>query len=182
MAKKILAALALVIMGFFAAPLAANAAGYSGGTVSFSGSFAASGTVNVQFSAGSFQANESVHVTVSGAGAVTFAAFKADTISSDKTAAADGSLGVAVKLPADASGTYTVTGTGATSGSVVSGTFTVGANGGGGGSSNAGGSGLADTGSTISILAFWVAGGVVLLGAAFVAVRVVVRRQARTNA
>jgi hypothetical protein len=181
MAKKILAALALVIMGFFAAPLAANAAGYSGGTVSFSGSFAAGGTANVQFSAGSFQANESVHVTVSGAGAVTFAAFKADTISSDKTAAADGSLAVAVKLPADASGTYTVTGTGATSGSVVSGTFTVGANGGGGGS-NAGGSGLADTGSTISILAFWVAGGVVLLGAAFVAVRVVVRRQARTNA
>jgi hypothetical protein len=181
MVKKILAALALVIMGFFAAPLAANAAGYSGGSVSFTGSFTAGGTANVHFSAGSFQGSETVHVTVSGTGTITFGVFKADTISSDKTASADGSLDVAVKLPADASGTYPVTGTGATSGSVVSGTFTVGTSGGGGGTS-AGGSGLADTGSTVSILAFWIAGGVVLLGAAFVAVRVVVRRQSRASA
>lgn len=181
MVKKILAALALVIMGFFAAPLAANAAGYSGGSVSFTGSFTAGGTVEAHFSAGSFQGGESVHVTVSGTGTVTVGAFKADTVSADKNAGADGSLEATVTLPSNASGTYTVTGAGATSGSVVSGTFTVGANGGGGGG-NAGGPGLADTGSTISILAFWVAGGIVLLGAAFVAVRVVVRRQARTNA
>jgi len=181
MAKKILAALGLVIMAFFAAPLAANAAGYGGGTVAFSGSFTPGGTVNVQFDAGSFQGSEPVHVTVSGAGAITFAVFKADTISSDKTAAADGSLTVAINLPADASGTYSVTGTGANSGTPVTGSFSVSGTGGSGGGTNAG-SGLADTGSTVSILAFWIAGGLVLLGAAFVTVRVVVRRQTRTNA
>jgi hypothetical protein len=40
-------------------------------------------------------------------------------------------------------------------------------------------SALATTGSTVSLLEFWIAGGLVLLGAAFVGVRVIVRRQDR---
>jgi len=181
MVKKIFAALALVVMGFFAVPLAANAAGYSGGSESFSGSFTAGGTVNVHFTAGSFQGGETVHVTVSGAGNVTVAAFRAAIASADETAAADGSASATVTLPADASGTYTVTGTGVSSGAVVSGSFAVGGAGSGaaGGSATSSGSGLADTGSTVSILAIWVGGGLVLLGAAFVAVRLIVRRQSQ---
>jgi len=183
MAKKIIAALALVIMGFFVAPLAANAA-YGGNNATFTGSFTAGGTVNIQFPAGSFNGDTSASVTVSGNGTVTIGAFKADTAQKTVPVAADGSATASVKLPSNASGTYNVTGTGIPSGTVVTGSFSVGNGSTGGGTSTgaSSGSGLADTGSTVSILAFWVAGGVVLLGAAFVAVRVVVRRQSRVNA
>ena len=188
MVKKIFAALALVIVGLFAIPLAANAAGYSGGAPSFSGSFTPGGTVDVSFGAGSFEGGETVHITVSGQGAPTIAVFRADVASTDKPAAEDGSDSATITLPSDAAGTYTVTGTGARSGDVVSGSFNVGttgsgaASGSGSASGSSSGSGLADTGSTISILAIWIAGGLVILGAAFVAVRVIVRRQSRISA
>jgi hypothetical protein len=39
---------------------------------------------------------------------------------------------------------------------------------------------LAETGSTVSLLTIWAAGGVIVLGAAFVCVRVIVHRQTRT--
>ena len=40
---------------------------------------------------------------------------------------------------------------------------------------------LANTGSTVSLLTWWAAGGVVLLGLAFVCVRVIVHRQGKES-
>lgn len=183
MAKKIFAALALVLMGFFALPLAANAAGYPpDGNVLISGNKTPGGVVHVEFSQGFFTGGESVHFTVDGAGTVSIAAFKAATVSTDKAANTNGSIAFDITLPANASGTYTVTGTGSQSGTTGSASFTVTAADAGGSTATNAGSGLADTGSTISMLAIWVASGLVLLGAAFVTVRVIVRRQSRVDA
>lgn len=190
MFKKIIAAFALVFIAIFAGPVAAHAALYSPAPGTVSGDAVPGGTVTVSWEAGTFDGGEPVQVTVSGNGDVTVAVFKAGTSSTTKTAAASGALSATIHLPSDASGTYTVTATGADSGKVGTAGFTVGGAGSGTGSDNGSGAagsgsdpGLADTGSTVSILAFWVGGGIVLLGAAFVAVRVVVRRQARsTNA
>ena len=183
MVKKLFAALALVVIGLFAAPIAANAAGYSGGSASFSGSFTAGGTVEVSYAAGSFAGGETVHITVNGTGTVVIGAFRAAAVSADKTAAADGSASASITLPSDASGTYTVTATGATSGNIITSSFNVGTSGSGAASGTGSGSSssLPDTGSNISILAIWIAGGLVILGAAFVAVRVIVRRQSKAN-
>jgi hypothetical protein len=183
MAKKIWAAILLVIAGVLVAPMAANAA-YSSGSGVVSGNAVPGGTVSVAWADGTFGANDPVRVTVDGQGTVTIAAFKAATVSAQKTADADGALAVSFTLPSDASGTYNVTATDLSNGNIGTATFTVGSAAGNGGSGAAGsssGSGLADTGSTISILAFWFAGGIVLLGAAFVAVRVIVRRQSRSS-
>jgi hypothetical protein len=184
MVKKILATVLLAIGAVFVAPFAANAAPYvPDSNVSVSGSAVPGGTVNVNFAAGSFAPNETVHFTVSGEGTVTLAVFKAATVSHDKTANADGAVSLAVTLPSDARGTYTVTGTGATSGATATASFSVSpADTGAGSGTSASGSGLADTGSTVSVLVLWVAGGLVVLGAAFIAVRTVVRRSASTKA
>ncbi|TAM70036.1 MAG: hypothetical protein EPN48_06525 [Microbacteriaceae bacterium] len=179
MVKKFFAAFLLIVAGIFVAPLAANAAYVPSGTVS--GSATAGGTVTASFGAGTFTPSETVHVTVDGAGTVTIGVFKAAVVSADRTASSNGALGVPITLPSSASGTYTVTATGATSGNTATATFTV-QSASGSSSGAASGNGLADTGSTISILAIWIAAGLLLLGAAFITVRIVVRRQSRVNA
>ncbi|WP_144710145.1 cytochrome c-type biogenesis protein CcmH [Curtobacterium pusillum] len=180
--KKLIAAVVLAGAALLATPAAANAAGYTpDSNVSVSGTYAAGGTAAVNFSDGAFQDNETVNVQVTGAGAVTLGALPTTTVSKSYTASSTGSLAVRVTFPAGASGTYSLTATGATSGVVGLASFTVapadtavstGANGTDGT--------LAFTGSTVSALALWVAGGAIVLGGGLLVVRGSVRRQRET--
>ncbi len=122
-------------------------------------------TVVVGFGAGTFAPNEDVISVLSGANAST--ARLASTTAITKPAAADGSLGVSVTLPANASGTYTLT---ATQGDIVrTRTIVVPA------ADAAAPGGLANTGAD-SAAAFWFAGGLLALGATTVVTLNVVRR------
>ncbi|GAA3340629.1 hypothetical protein GCM10017714_21170 [Curtobacterium pusillum] len=182
--KKLIAAIVLAGAALLATPAAANAAGYTpDSNVSVSGSFTAGGTAVVNFSEGAFQDNETVNVQVTGAGAVTLGALPTTTVSKAYTASSDGSLAVTVTFPQGASGTYSLTATGATSGVVGYASFTV-APADATAVSTANGSGtdgtLAFTGSTVSALALWVAGGAVVLGGGLLLVRGSVRRQRET--
>jgi LPXTG-motif cell wall-anchored protein len=175
MAKKIFAGLVLAVLAFFSVPAAANAAGYVPSTsISGDNTVVAGGTTIINFAPGSFAGSENVSITITGAGSATVGAFKAETITVTKQAAADGSLSISVKLPAGATGTYSLTATGVTSGNVGTYTITVvpadSANGSGSGA-------LPDTGSSVSMLAVWAGAGALLLGAALIAVMTVVRRQ-----
>ncbi len=180
MFKKILAVVALTIAAVFAVPMAASAAGYvPSSNVTVSNSNPAPGqTVVVSFKAGSFLASENVQFTLTGQDAAGASLASLHAVVNSKTlvkpASSTGAVTVDVTLPTDASGTYTLTAAGVTSGNVATVSLTVTPADAAGAST---GSGLADTGSTISLIAIWVAGGLVLLGAAFVAVNVIVRRQ-----
>jgi len=181
--KKLIAAVVLAGAALLATPAAANAAGYTpDSNVSVSGSYTAGGTAVVNFSTGAFQDNETVNVQVTGAGAVTLGALPTTTVSKTYTAAADGSLAVKVSFPQGASGTYSLTATGATSGVVGYASFTVApADANATAANGAGTDGtLAFTGGTISALALWVAGGAVVLGGGLLLVRGSVRRQRET--
>lgn len=182
--KKLIAAVVLAGAALLATPAVANAAGYTpDSNVTVSGSAVAGGTASVNFSEGAFQDNETVNVQVTGAGAVTLGALPTTTVSKTYTAASDGSLVVKVTFPQGASGTYNLTATGATSGVVGFAAFTVApadaavvpAAGAGAGTGTDGT--LAFTGSTVSALALWVAGGAVVLGGGLLLVRGSVRRQ-----
>lgn len=182
--KKLIAAIVLAGAALIATPAAANAAGYTpDSNVTVTGSFTAGGTAVVNFSEGAFQDNETVNVQVTGAGAVTLGALPTTTVSKAYTASSDGSLAVTVTFPQGASGTYSLTATGATSGVVGYASFTV-APADAAAVSAANGSGtdgtLAFTGSTVSALALWVAGGAVVLGGGLLLVRGSVRRQRET--
>ncbi|WFR68154.1 hypothetical protein P9139_07540 [Curtobacterium flaccumfaciens] len=182
--KKLIAAIVLAGAALIATPAAANAAGYTpDSNVSVSGSYTAGGTAVVNFSEGAFQDNETVNVQVTGAGAVTLGALPTTTVSKAYTASSDGSLAVTVTFPQGASGTYSLTATGATSGVVGYASFTV-APADATAVAAANGSGtdgtLAFTGSTVSALALWVAGGAVVLGGGLLLVRGSVRRQRET--
>lgn len=173
MAKKIFAGLVLAVLAFFSVPAAANAAGYVPSTsISGDNTVVSGGTTIINFAPGSFAGSENVSITITGAGSATVGAFKAETITVTKQAAADGSLSISVKLPAGATGTYSLTATGVTSGNVGTYTITVVP------ADSANGSGaLPDTGSSVSMLAVWAGAGALLLGAALIAVMTVVRRQ-----
>ncbi|PYY65857.1 MULTISPECIES: hypothetical protein [unclassified Curtobacterium] len=182
--KKLIAAVVLAGAALLATPAVANAAGYTPDSdVSVSGTAVAGGTASVNFTEGAFQDNETVNVQVTGAGAVTLGALPTTTVSKTYTAASDGSLDVNVTFPQGASGTYNLTATGATSGVVGFAAFTVApadaavvpAAGAGAGTGTDGT--LAFTGSTVSALALWVAGGAVVLGGGLLLVRGSVRRQ-----
>lgn len=182
--KKLIAAVVLAGAALLATPAVANAAGYTPDSdVSVSGTAVAGGTAAVSFTPGAFQDNETVNVQVTGAGAVTLGALPTTTVSKTYTAASDGSLVVKVTFPQGASGTYNLTATGATSGVVGFAAFTVApadaaavpAAGAGAGTGTDGT--LAFTGSTVSALALWVAGGAVVLGGGLLLVRGSVRRQ-----
>ncbi|WP_267424370.1 MULTISPECIES: sortase [unclassified Curtobacterium] len=178
--KKLIAAVVLAGAALIATPAAANAAGYvPTSNVSVSGSSVAGGTTVINFGPGSFVGNETVNISVTGAGAVTLGALPTTTVSKAYTASATGAVTPRVTLPVGASGTYTLTATGATSGNVgtaavtatpAAGAAAVGAAGSGTGS-------LAFTGGTISALALWVGGGAVVLGGGLLVVRGSVRRQ-----
>lgn len=178
--KKLIAAVVLAGAALLATPAVANAAGYTPDSdVSVSGTAVAGGTAAVSFTPGAFQDNETVNVQVTGAGAVTLGALPTTTVSKTYTAASDGSLVVKVTFPQGASGTYNLTATGATSGVVGFAAFTVAPA--DAAAVPAAGNGtdgtLAFTGSTVSALALWVAGGAVVLGGGLLLVRGSVRRQ-----
>ena len=182
--KKLIAAVVLAGAALLATPAVANAAGYTPDSdVSVSGTAVAGGTAAVNFTPGAFQDNETVNVQVTGAGAVTLGALPTTTVSKTYTAASDGSLVVKVTFPQGASGTYNLTATGATSGVVGFAAFTVApadaaaVPAAGAGAGNGTDGTLAFTGSTVSALALWVAGGAVVLGGGLLLVRGSVRRQ-----
>ena len=187
MFKKALAVLSIAVMALVAAPAAANAAGYvPSGNVTVSGSATAGGTVTVGFAPGSFTPNETVSVSVSGNTAVTLSAVKAAVLTQfTKQATASGAFSVNVTLPSNASGTYTLTATGLSSGNVGTAAITVGpatvANTGNGASlANTGsGSQLANTGATLPMLMIWIGAGALILGVAIVGTLAFVRRQRR---
>jgi hypothetical protein len=133
---------------------------------------------------------------VSGDTAVTLSIVKAAVLTSiTKQASASGALSVNVTLPTNATGTYTLTATGLTSGNVGTASITtVPASGGtlantGGTAANAGalantgGSepALANTGATLPMLMIWIGAGALILGAAIIGTLAFVRRQ-RQNA
>jgi hypothetical protein len=178
--KKIIAAIVLAGAALIATPAAANAAGYvPTSNVTVTGSTVAGGTTIINFGPGSFVGNETVNISVTGAGAVTLGALPTTTVSKAYVASASGAVTPRVTLPVGASGTYTLTATGATSGNVgtaaVTATPAAGAAAVGGAGSGTGS--LAFTGGTISALALWVGGGAVVLGGGLLVVRGSVRRQ-----
>ncbi len=183
--KKLIAAALIAGAAFVAVPTAANAAtGYapeSAGSVS--GNYVAGGTAVVVFNNNVFAAGETVNVQVTGAGAVTLGALPTTTVSKTYTANADGGLTIRVTFPAGGSGSYNLTATGATSGTVGTAFFTIAPAAGGTSTTvgSTGGSGtpgqLAFTGGTISTLGLWAAGGAIVLGGGLLVVRKSVRRQ-----
>lgn len=181
MIKKSLAAASLAILAVFAVVPAANAVSYvpsaPDSTVSANGT--AGGTSTVAFGAGSFANGESVTFTLTGATSATLTVFKAAMNSSlTKAASATGGASVAVALPSNASGSYTLTGNGATAS--VSSVITVTAADGGlantGKAPAATGKSLASTGYNVPMLIVWAAAGILLLGIALAVVRTTVRR------
>lgn len=173
---KIAAASALVIGAIFVAPAAANAAYTPSSAVTVSGAATPGSIETVAIAAGSFTPDEKVTFSVTGAGKATLAALAQQTVSITKTATSTGAASVKVTLPIGGSGTYSLTATGATSGNVATAALTivpVDA-----GSTTSSGN-LAFTGSTVSMLVVWSAGGAIVLGIAFMVVLTLVRRQRR---
>lgn len=189
MLKKALAVLSFALLAFVAAPSAANAAGYvPNSNVTVSGSATPGGTVTVSFAAGSFAPNEEVAVSVSGNTTVTLSAVKAAVLTSfTKQASSTGALSVNVTFPTNASGTYTLTATGLTSGNVGTASITIvpaaagtlANTGGGAALANTGGNTLANTGATLPMLMIWIGAGALILGVAIVGTLTFVRRQRR---
>jgi LPXTG-motif cell wall-anchored protein len=134
------------------------------------------GTVTVPFTG--FAPNENVSFTLTGesAASATLASVVAAVETSPalvKAANAEGAVSVTVTLPSNASGSYTLTATGLGSGAVANAFITVTSGGGGTGATG----GLPNTGAMDPALGLWAGGGLLALGAAFVVVLTVVRRQ-----
>jgi hypothetical protein len=191
MFKKSFAAIALAVLAVIAVPTAANANGYAPATnITVTGDVAPGGIVVVNFANNTFIAGESVSFTLTGENATgaTLASFKAVVNSQSlvKTASGEGAVALDVTLPTNASGTYTTTATGLTSGTVGTASLTVATadaavSAGAGSGTNVSNGGLAATGYDAPMLAIWAAAGALLLGIALMVVLTVVRRQ-RANA
>lgn len=126
MLKKLFATLAIIGVAVLALPVAAHATGYvAADLVSVSGSQQAGGEVSVGFKNGAFQNAESVSVAVTGASAVTIGVVRAATVDSVRSASILGALDLIVRLPSEATGSYTVTATGLSSQNVGTATITV---------------------------------------------------------
>jgi hypothetical protein len=178
--KTILVGILLAAITTLSVPMAANAESEApGSTCTLSQSTVTSGGGS-DFSsvAGTFGASENVHIVVTGNNTS-----KATTVTSSPSGAASAN----VSAPAATTGAYQIKATGMTSGDVCTTTLTV------YNQTNptdpsdpsvAGGttgSGLADTGSTISTTAMWAAGGVVALGALLLAAVSIIRRRATST-
>ncbi|MGD8194327.1 LPXTG cell wall anchor domain-containing protein [Herbiconiux sp. P18] len=142
----------------------------------------AGGTVTVSFTG--FAPNEDVSFTLTGesAASATFASVVTAVETSPafvKGADAAGAVSVSVTLPSNASGTYTLSATGLSSGALANTTITVVSNGSGTGTGSTGG--LPNTGAMDPTLGIWAGSGLLALGAAFVIVLTVVRRQKAAN-
>jgi hypothetical protein len=184
MLKKTLATAGIALAVIIATPFAANAATpyvAADNTVVSDSTPAPGQAVTVAFE-NSFLAGEGVRFSVTGEGAVTIAAVT--TASVTKTATAAGNVSAVVTPPLNATGTYTVTATGLTSGTVGTAALTIVAanspagNNGSAVNNNAGN--LASTGGNLPVAAIWIASGVLVLGIVLVAV-VGIRRRSLNN-
>lgn len=173
MFKKIIAGAGIALVAFFAAPAAANAGYGADDSISVAGTPQPGETIAVTFDE-YFQPGESVSFALTGESATsaTLAVFKVavNTQTLVKASNASGSVVLNVTLPTNASGTYTVTATGLTSGIVGTAAVTVVAADGPGN-----GDGLAVTGGT-ALTAIWIAGGALALGIALLLVRTLRRK------
>ncbi|GAA1449591.1 hypothetical protein [Leifsonia poae] len=189
MAKKLLAALIVGAAVALAAPAAANAAPETaGGTCSISPTTVpAGGTTTLTCEDGTFGANESVAYTVSGENGAdaSLASYRTSVGSAHATKAASSTGGsvLQITVPSDASGAYTVTGTGASSHAEAAATVTVipadtaaGASS-TGSSSTSSGSSIASTGSIVAGYLAWVGGGLIVAGLIALAIIAAVRRR-----
>lgn len=186
MIKKALAAAALVVVAIFAVPTAAQAAYVPDSLISSPGTIAPGGSGTVSFGAGAFTPGETVSFTLTGenASGATLAAVvtAVSSTSTAKTASASGAVSVTVTLPSNASGAYTLTATGQGSGDIATVAISAGAGGSGSGTGTDGATGgLPNTGAMDPTLGIWAGGGLLALGAAFVIVLTVIRRQKATH-
>ena len=169
-----LAAIAIAVAALIAAPAAAHA--YTPGTPDTTVSGTPTPGAPLTLNALSFDANQIVTFRIEGVnGAGITLAATAISSSPEFPATTDGSgnASVQVRLPSNASGTYTAYVTGPKNGEVVTETttFTVGL------PATGGGSGLPATGvDSASLMGVWIGGGVLLLGGLAVTV-FAVRRQ-----
>jgi len=176
MIKKALAGAGIALALLIATPVAANAAYVPASDIVVSDSTPAPGqAVTVSFEE-NFIAGEQVRFSVTGEGAVTIAAIT--TASVTKAADANGTAVAVVTPPANATGTYTVTATGVTSGVVGTAALTVVAV----AADAPGGSvTLPFTGGTLPIAAIWIASGVLVLGVVLLSVVGIRRRSAAST-
>ncbi|WP_460776114.1 hypothetical protein [Microbacterium sp. GXF7504] len=163
-----LAAIAVAIVALVAAPAAANAAytpSPQGGTTTFTA--APGGSVSVPYTG--FQPGETVRFSLTGenANGATLALVKTavETKTFDKAASASGAVTVTVTLPSNATGAYTLSAQGLTSGTSAA-AVTI----------NAGQVPAATGVDSASLMGVWIGGGVLLLGGLAVTV-FAVRRQ-----
>ncbi|OUE31277.1 hypothetical protein BFL35_05880 [Clavibacter michiganensis] len=195
MLKKIIAGAAIALAATFTVDTAANADPYTPqGGVSVSDPTVAPGQSTVlSFADGSFAPSVPVTITITGEDAAnaTLASYRTAPMavtsnSFTKNSTAAGGLRVTVTLPAgSATGSYALTGRD-TLGNTVSTTISVvaaagnGTANGGSGSAADASAGLPVTGGQLPVVLIWTGGGLLLLGAALVAVLATVRRQRTT--
>ena len=189
--RAVFAAAALAVVALVAVPVAANAVdtyppapaeSYSGQTVVVPG-----GTTTITFSASLFTPGETVTFFLTGenAAGATLASFRTvvnNSPSINKVAGASGTP-VAVTLPTNASGSYSLNGTSPSAGT-VSVAISVGSAGAGGAAAAGGaGTGLATTGAAgDQLLWAWVAGGALAFVGGGVLVATAVRKQRKLAA
>ncbi|WP_066039228.1 LPXTG cell wall anchor domain-containing protein [Herbiconiux solani] len=189
MIKKAFAGIALAILAVISIPAAAQAQPYApvappSITVTAGGTFTATFT--------GFAPGEPVSFTLTGefAASATIGSVVTAVETSPatvKNADSSGAASVTVTLPTNASGSYTLSATGLESGTIAQTFVTVVSNDPAGTGSGTGvGSGSSDgslpnTGAMDPTLGIWAGGGLLALGAAFVIVLTVVRRQKATN-
>jgi len=174
MPRKTFAAFVIAALAVIAVPAAAHAVGGPDDNVQVAGEPTPGSTLTVSLADGSFDADEPVEFTTSGAGESTYSVVKADAVSSTRTASHTGAASVYVTLPVDAVGSYTITGTGLRSGTTA--TATIAVPGTDLGSTIVSG-GPTSTSQDTSVLVVWGATGLLLFVAAFVIVMGIVRRQ-----
>ena len=175
MFKKSLATAALAVVAVFAFVPAANAADYVAASLtSVTDSTPTPGSATtVSFAATAFVSGEKVSFTAEGTPAATLSVVKAalsNTVT--KTASTTGAVAAVITVPKNATGVYTVTAKGESSGNVGTAVLTVAA-----ADAGTAAKGLASTGFDAPVLVIWGAAGLLILGAALVAVRISVRRQ-----
>lgn len=165
----------IALVALFAVPTAAQALYAPEESITVTGTPAPGETIAVTFDE-VFTPGEDVSFTLTGENAVgaTLAVFKSavNTQSLTKAADASGTAVLDVTLPTNATGTYTVTATGLTSGIVGTAAITVVA---GDGAGTDDGDGLAVTGGT-ALTAIWIAGGALALGIVLLLVRTMRRK------
>lgn len=190
MAKKYLAALIVGAAVALSAPVAANAAPYtSGGSCSISPTTVGAGdSATLTCSPGTFKSSETVDYTVSGdnGSGANLASYRTGTSSAHaaKSAGGDGSAVLQITVPKNASGAYTITGTGETSSAASGATVTVIPADAPAGAKTATisttSNTIASTGSTIAAIIVWIGGALIVLGLLVLALLAAARRRRAT--